>query len=317
MITLMYSNFAPSAAHVDRLAALAGAERIAVATDEAGALAHAAQTRIVLGHRYLRQLLPHAPALRWVQSSAAGYDQLPWRDMAARDVTLTRNPMNSPAIAQHAIALAWALLRRLPDAVHAQARGEWAAPFAMLPLPRTALVLGLGAIGLETARRLRGLGLHVRGSANSGSSAQRDACDEFVAADRWRDTLRDTDIVVLALPLDATTRGCIGAAELAALPAHALVINVARGGLIDQPALVAALRSQRLGGAGLDVLDPVPAGDDPFWSTPNLLITPKVSAFHPGMQEKFEAFAEAQTRRFLAGEPLESVVDLARAVARA
>jgi phosphoglycerate dehydrogenase-like enzyme len=317
MITLMYSNFAPSAGHVERLAALAGAARVVVAADEAGALANAGQTRIVLGHRYLRQLLPHAPGLRWVQSSAAGYDHLPWRELAARSISLSRNPLNATAIAQHAIALAWALLRRLPDAMQAQARGEWAAPFAMLPLPRTALVLGLGAIGLAVARCLRGLGLYVRGSANSGSAAQRDACDEFVAANRWRDALCDTDILVLALPLDATTRGGIGAAELAALPAHAIVINVARDGLIDRAALVAALRSQRLGGAGLDVLDPVPTANDALWTTPNLLITPKVAAYHPGMQQHFEAFAEAQTRRFLAGEPLDAVVDLAQAVARA
>ena len=95
MITLMYSNFTPSAAHVERLAALAGAARVVVAADEAGALAIAAQTQIVLGHRYLRQLLPHAPALRWVQSSAAGYDQLPWAELAARGIALSRNPMNS------------------------------------------------------------------------------------------------------------------------------------------------------------------------------------------------------------------------------
>jgi phosphoglycerate dehydrogenase-like enzyme len=317
MITLMYSNFAPSPAHVERLGALAGGARVIVAADEAGALEHAAQTQIVLGHRYLRQILPHAPALRWVQSSAAGYDQLPWRELAARGIALSRNTMNSPAIAQHAIALAWALLRRLPEAHQAQARGHWAAPFAMLPLPRKALVLGLGAIGLQTARLLRGLGLHVRGSATSGSIAQRQACDEFVAADRWRDALRDTDMLILALPIDAATRGCIGTAELAALPAHAIVVNVARDGLIDRAALLAALQAQRLGGAGLDVLDPVPAPEDPIWSTPNLLITPKVAAYHPGMQEQFEAFAEAQTRHFLAGEPLEAIVDLARASARA
>jgi len=313
VITVMYSNFAPSAAHVERLAALAGGAPVFVAADEAGAIAHAAQTKIVLGHRYLRQLLAQAPALRWVQSTAAGYDQLPWRELAERGIALTRNTMNSPAIAQHAIALAWALLRRLPDAVRAQLHGRWAAPFAVLPLPRTALVLGLGAIGRETARLLRGLGLHVRGSANSGSSEQRLACDEFVAADRWRDALGNTDILVLALPIDAATRGCIGVNELAALPEHAIVVNVARDGLIDRGALIDALRSQRLGGAGLDVLDPVPAPDDPLWSTPNLLITPKMSAYHPGMQEKFEAFAEAQVRRFLAGEPLEAAVDLVRA----
>jgi phosphoglycerate dehydrogenase-like enzyme len=313
VITLMYSNFAPSPGHLARLQALVGAGHVHVAGDEPGALARAGTTQIVLGHRYLRQLLPHAPGLRWVQSTAAGYDQLPWRELAGRGIALTRNPLNAQAIAHHAVALAWALLRRLPQAVHAQSGGRWAAPFAMLPLPRTALVLGLGAIGSETARLLRGLGLRVRGTAHTGSAEQRQACDDFVAADRWREALPGTDILVLALPLDASTRGCIGARELAALPAHAILVNVARDGLIDRAALVDALRGGRIGAAGLDVLDPVPASGDPFWSTPNLLITPKVSAYHPGMQEKLEAFAEAQTQRFLAGAPLEAVVDLTRA----
>ena len=310
MITLMYSNFAPSADHVRRLQELAGSDRVAVAASEDDALAYAPSTQVALGHRWLRQLLPHAPGLSWVQTTAAGYDQLPWAELARRGVTLTRNPMNSASIAHHAVALAWALLRRLPDAVLAQSTGRWAAPFAMLPLPRTALVLGLGAIGMQVSRLLRGLGLHVRGTSNTGSTSQQEGCDEFVAASRWRDELPDTDILVLALPLDETTRGCIGARELAALPVHAVLVSIARDGLIDRPALLDALRSGSIGGAGLDALDPIPAADDPLWTTPNLLITSKISAYHPDMQQKFEAFAELQTRRFLSGAPLEAVVDL-------
>ena len=307
---LMYSNFAPSADHVRRLQDLAGSGGVAVAASEDDALAYAPSTQIVLGHRWLRQLLPYASGMRWVQTTAAGYDHLPWKELARRGITLTRNPMNSAAIAHHVVALAWASLRRLPDAVQAQSAGRWTAPFAMLPLPRTALVLGLGAIGMQVSRLLRGLGLRVRGTSNSGSTAQREACDEFVGASHWRDVLRDTDILVLALPLDETTRGCIGARELSALPAHAVLVNIARDGLIVRAALLDALRSGRIGGAGLDVLDPIPAADDPLWMTPNLLITPKVSAYHPDMQKKFEAFAELQTRRFLSGAPLEALVDL-------
>jgi phosphoglycerate dehydrogenase-like enzyme len=313
VITLMYSNFLPSADHVRRLEALAGAGRVAIADDEASALRHAAPTQIVFGHRYLRQLLAHAPQLQWVQTTAGGFDQLPWRELAARGIVLSRNSANSEAIAHHVVALAWAMLRRIPSAVQAQHEGRWATPFVMLPLPRTALVLGLGAIGMQVARLLRGLGLHVRGAAHSGSAAQRQACDEFVDAGRWRGALDTTDLLVLALPLDATTRGCIGARELAALPPHAIVVNIARDAIIDRPALLDALRAGRLGGAALDLLDPVLERDDPLWTTPNLLITPKVAAYHSQMQEKFEAFAEAQLQRHLAGVPLEAVVDLARA----
>jgi phosphoglycerate dehydrogenase-like enzyme len=308
VITLMYSNYVPSAGHVRRLEEIAGDGRVAVALTEADALAHAGSTEIVLGHRYLRQLLPHAPGLRWVQTTAAGFDQLPVRELHQRAITLTRNPQNARSISHHALALAWALLRRLPLAMRAQSTGEWAASFPMLPLPRTALVLGLGAIGAQVAVLLRGTGLYVRGTDKAGTSTQRQACDEFVDAGHWRDALAHTDILVLALPLDESTRQTIGERELARLPRHAIVVNVARAGLVDQPALVAALRTGRIGGAALDVLEPVPAADDPLWTTPNLLITPKVAAYHPGMQADFEAFAEVQTRRFLSGAPLEAIV---------
>jgi phosphoglycerate dehydrogenase-like enzyme len=316
VITLMYSNYAPSADHVRRLEDLAGRGQVHVAASEADALAHAASTQVVLGHRYLRQLLPDAPALRWVQTTAAGYDQLPWRELAERGIVLTRNPLNALSIAHHAVSLAWALLRRLPQAMQAQSRGVWASPFSMLPLPRTALVLGLGTVGMHTANLLRGLGLRVRGSARSLTNARQQACDEFVDTDHWRDALADTDILVLALPLTETTRHCIGERELDLLPEHSILINVARAALVDLPELVDALRDGRIGGAALDVLDPVPGPDDRLWTTPNLLITPKVAAFHPGMQEEFEAFAEAQVRRFLSDAPLEAVVALSAGSAR-
>jgi len=308
VILLMYSNYVPSADHVRRLEDIAGAGSVAVTRSDSDALACAASAEIVLGHRYLRQLLPHAPRLRWVQTTAAGVDQLPWQELEKRGVVLSRNPLNAGSIAHHAISLAWALLRRLPPAMHDQADGVWGPPAVMLPLPRTALVLGLGAVGTQVAKLLCGLGLRVRGCDREPTGARIQACDEFLDTDHWRDALADTDILVLAVPLDDRTRHCIGARELARLPEHALVINIARAGVVDMAALVDALRSGAIGGAGLDVLDPVPAADDPLWTTPNLLITPKVAAHHPGMQADFEAFAEAQTRRFLSGAPLEAVV---------
>ena len=124
MIQVMYSNYMPSADHVRRLEALAGPGSVAVVRSESDALARAGATQIVLGHRYLRQLLPHAPRLRWVQTTAAGFDQLPSRELRERGVVLSRNPLNARSIAQHAMSLAWALLRRLPSAIRDQARGE-------------------------------------------------------------------------------------------------------------------------------------------------------------------------------------------------
>lgn len=308
MITVMYSNYAPSPAHLARLEAMAGAGRVHVADSESAALAMAGETEIVLGHRYLRQILPDAHRLRWVQTTAAGVDHLPWEILRERGIVLTRNTQNSRAVAHHVLALTWALLRRLPETADAQRHRVWAAPPAMLPLPRTAMVLGLGAIGLCTADLLRGLGLYVRGTSLSGTEAQRQGCDQFVSADNWREYLPETDVLVLAMPYTESSRRAIGEPELAALPKHAVLVNIARAGLLDLDALIAALQAGRLGGAALDVMDPLPDAESPAWCTPGLMLTPKVAAYHPDMQADFEAFVEAQVERYLAGRPLHDLV---------
>ena len=274
MITLMYSNYAPSTGHVARLEALVGTGKVHVAVDEASSLAHAGDTRIVLGHRYLRQILPHAPELRWVQTTAAGHDHLPWQVLASRGILFSRNPLGARAIAHHVVALSWSLLRRLPQAFQAQAKGIWAQPFSMLPLPSTAMILGMGNIGLTTAALFRSLGLKVIGVGTLGNATQKQGCDEFLFPDEWASRLPDVDILVMCLPLDQRTRDCIDVEELALLPQHAVVVNVGRSGTLNHAALGQALERGRLGGGALDVLDPVPMPDDWLWRLPNLIITP-------------------------------------------
>lgn len=309
LITLMYSNFAPSADHVRRLGSLVGPDRVAVVDCDAQAAAAGPSTRVVIGHRYLRQILPHAPHLQWVQTSAGGVDQLPLAELRSRKIVLTRNSLNAEAIAHHAIALAWSVMRCIPDAARAQDREVWATPGRMLAIPRRAMVLGLGSVGSEVARLLRGMGLHVRGVARTLTPERRRVCDELVDGVQWRAFLGDTDLLVLALALSTDTRGWLGPAEIALLPPGCIVVNVGRAGLVDMPALLCALGEGRIGGAATDVVDPKPGAGDPIWHTPGLLITPKVAAYHPAMQSRFEAFAEAQVQRFLVGQALEDVVN--------
>ena len=302
----MYSTHRPSPGHLDRLAAL-GAEPV-VAGDEADAIARAADAEAILGHRYLRQVLPHAPRLRWVQSTAGGTDRLPADALRARGVTLTRMAVASPVIVRHALALAWALARNLPDLVRQQDAGRWAPPDAWPPLPRRALVLGAGSIGRAIAERLRADGLLVTGVRRQPGPAAP-PFDAVLGPDGWRRRLPETDWLFLALPLTDETRGLVGEAELRALPPHAVVVNVGRGETLDTGALCRALRDGHLGGAALDVIDPKPDGPgDAVWSTPRLLITPHVAAHHAGRAEQVEAVCEAQVRRFLAGDPLLDVV---------
>lgn len=308
VLNLTYSNYTPSAGHIERLEALVGRGRVLLAESEQHALDLAPTVEVLLGHRYLSQMLPHAPQLRWIQTTAAGHDQLPFDQIRARGIILTRNTLNSDAIAHHALALTFALTRRLPRAFASQYAGVWSKPWDMLPLPRTALVLGLGAIGMRIARLLKGLGIYVRGTSRQPRVEQREVCDECLSMTNWRDALAVSDILVLALPLNAETQHCIGVNELTMLPAHAVLINVARGGLVDEKALLRALSNAQIGGAALDHIDQPWPPEDPAWRTPNLIITPKVSAYHPAMQSSFETFAEAQVSRYLHNQQLHDQV---------
>lgn len=300
MILLFYSTFTPTAQHLANLLSLAGDETVHVAHDEADAIAHAPHARIVLGHRYLRQILPHVTArLEWIQSTAAGIDLLQAPALLKKNIIVCRCPVNSEAIAHHALALAWALQRRLPEYFKAQTDAHWLAPTRMAALPHTALILGLGSIGQQLARLLRGLGIHVRGTARTATQEKIACCNEYLSQTSWRNALPDTDLLFICLPLTDATRQQLDRETLAQLPAHAILVNLGRQAVLDLPALLDALRSENLWGAALDGLDPIPTADDPIWHTPGLLITPKVSAHHPGMQANVEDFIERQLSCYL------------------
>lgn len=301
-LLLMYSNAPPSEGHVARLRALGDEVEVTVATDEASAVEAAPHAEVVLGHRYLRQVLPAADRLDWVQSTAAGVDHLLSPGLQRRRPLLTRCPVFADVVAHHAFALMAALVRRIPEAVRAQSEGRWASPFEMLAWPNRATVLGLGAIGRELAALLQANGMHVAGVTPDGRAPGAD-CDVVHAVSDWRVVLPSTDALFITIPGTPKNRHFVDRAALASLPGHAVVVNISRGSVLETGALLELLRDGRLGGAGLDVVDPMPnAADDPLWTTPRLLITPKVSVYMPGRRDRLEAFIEEQVRRYLSGD---------------
>jgi phosphoglycerate dehydrogenase-like enzyme len=174
----------------------------------------------------------------------------------------------------------------------------------------TAAIVGYGSIGRAFARLAKAFGMRVVGLSRS---ARPDGlADEVRPAGELAAVLGRADVVVVAAPHSAETDRMIGAAQLAACRRGAILINLARGGLVDQQALVAALRSGQLGGAGLDVTDPepLPAGD-PLWDCPNVLVTPHVagSSGHVG-RARLAAFVSGNVARFVADEPPAHVVRL-------
>lgn len=314
---VMYSNQPPSDAHIDRLRMLGKNTKVIVANSGATAVALAPQVDVILGHRYLHQVLPHVQRLAWIQSTAAGVEHLFSEPLRRLAPILTRAPIFSDVVAFHAIAMALAMVRRLPEAAAAQTAGKWrdpamwAKPCDMLPLPRSAMVLGMGCVGQEIARSLRGMGIRVVGMNRTLTDPKRLACDELVGPQEWQALLAATDLLFVALPLTEATRRMIDASVLCQLPSHAVVVNVARGDVVDISALCDALRAGRLGGAAVDVLDPIPTSASAgLWTTPHLLVTPKVAVFTPERQARLEAYVEEQARRFVAGEELLNVVPL-------
>ena len=313
-LLLMYGDESPSLSHIERLKGIGKDVCVVVADSEDVAIQHAKDTDAIIGHRYLRQTLSHTTQrLKWVQSTAAGPHHLLSPELRRINPVLTRCTVFSDIVAWHAFTLALAVIRRIPEANQMQQQGAWAHPscFNLLSFPKTAMILGVGCIGKELASILRSNRMTVLGVTREYSLAAESACDELLCGDiDWRDHLQRVDLCFITLPLTKTTTHLFDETVLQTLPQHAVVINVGRGGVVDTGALIKLLREGHLGGAALDVVDPVPLPNDPIWHTPRLLITPKIAAFHPEYRKKLELFIENQVERYLNNETLLDIITI-------
>jgi len=250
-----------------------------------------------------------APRLKWLHAFNVGVDHPIYHEMLARGVRLTTSSgSTAEPIAQTAIAGMLMLARNFPHWLAAQRKHLWD-PMRGSGVPRdlrgqTALVLGLGQIGREFARLARALGLKVIGVRRNTTQGGT-AVDEIHPPAHLAELLPRSDWLIIACPLTHETRGLITAATLARLPAGARVINVARGEIVEQNALIAALESGHLGGAYLDVFDPEPLPpDSPLWELPNVIVTPHNSSVASGNDRRvFEIFTD-NLRRWSRGEAL-------------
>ncbi|WP_447925741.1 NAD(P)-dependent oxidoreductase [Georgenia muralis] len=255
------------------------------------------------------------PRLRWVQTLAAGPDAVLAAGFADDVVVTSGVGLHNATVTEHALALILALMRRVPAALAAQAEHRWADELGGLqPLrPEGAvtslvgarvLLWGFGGIAQTLAPVLTALGATVRGAARSAGT--RAGFDVVAEADLDAE-LAATDVLVMILPATPATEKALDAARLAALPAHAYVVNVGRGTTVDEDALLAALTEGRIAGAAIDVtaVEPLPA-ESPLWGAPNLLITPHGAGGRP---VNADALIEANVAAFLAGRGLVNVVE--------
>ena len=254
-------------------------------------------------------------SVRWIQSTAVGVGGLLTPEIVASPVVVTNaRGLHAEFIAEHAIALTLALRRYLHVAALRQREAIWAqAEIQALPSPplkgTPMLVAGLGEIGGRIAGLASGLGFHVIGLRRRQDAPLPEGVRELVAAGDLLEVLPRVRAVVLALPRTSGTRAMFGAAELAALPDGAVLVNIARGRLVDETALVHALQSGRIA-AGLDVFEREPLSPDhPLWRLPNVLITPHTAAFGENYWTPAIALFRENLRRFKAGAALLNVVD--------
>ena len=271
---------------------------------------------VLLATRLSRDEFESTRRLRWIQSSAVGVGGLLGPEVTRSAVVVTNaRGLHSEAIAEHAIALVIALRRRLHTAAARQAARDWAqlelmAARAPALADSRMLVVGLGEIGGRVAALAAGLGMRVTGVRRRPDLSPPAGTSEVFGLDRLRDLLPLADVVVLAVPVTDETRTLIGAEELARMRPSAILVNVARGALVDEGALIAALEAGRLGAAGLDafVREPLPS-DHRLWRLPNVLITPHTAAFGGDYWAPVVALFLDNLGRFRRGEPLRNVVD--------
>jgi phosphoglycerate dehydrogenase-like enzyme len=252
----------------------------------------------------LDDLLDTHPAIRWVQLPWAGVE--PFLDVMDDRVTWTNGKgVYAEPVAEHALALLLGGLRHVAGYARAD---TWSAPVGRNLLGARVTVLGGGQITRSLLRLLGPFGCRttvVRQSVEALPGA-----DRVVGADRLHEVLPHTDALVLALALTPRTRHVVDTDALDALPDHAWLVNVARGGHVDTDALVGALRAGTLGGAALDVTDPEPLPDDhPLWTLPNAVVTPHVGNTPEMGRPLLAARVTENVRRFGAGEPLLGPVD--------
>jgi phosphoglycerate dehydrogenase-like enzyme len=246
------------------------------------------------------EYLDELEASNWVQTIGAGYDAFPVERFRERGIMLTNAVgIHGPSAGEHVFALALAFSRGVPTYLKQQRRHEWTSHLNGEWANQTVTILGLGAIGEAVAKRARGFDMDVWGIKRDPSTY--DGClpaDRVIANDEaFRPLTNDeagifgeTNLLVVVVPLTDTTRGLVDASVLDALPESALLVNISRGPVVDEEALIAAIERDIIGGAGLDVTVDEPLPDDsPLWDLDDVIITPHVA----GVSDQYDArFAE-------------------------
>jgi phosphoglycerate dehydrogenase-like enzyme len=258
-----------------------------------------------------------ARRLRWIHSPAAAVNQLMFPEIVDSEVVLTNaRQVHGPVVAEHVVALIFALAKKIAGSILLQAKHVWGQQILWDESPRirevagsTLGVVGLGSIGRPLVKSAKALGMRVI-AVREHPEKGTEGADAVFAPAQIDEIFRQADYIVLAAPVTSATTAVASAERLALVKPAACLVNVGRGVLVDEAALAAALRENRLGGAALDVFPKEPlAPDSPLWDLRNLLITPHTAALTDKLWDRHYALFSENLRRYLNGETLLAVVD--------
>jgi phosphoglycerate dehydrogenase-like enzyme len=294
----------------------------------AAALVDHPGTEVLYTYHVPETVVDLAPDLKWVQLHSAGADHVLDSALMDSDITLTTSSgIHATPIAEYVFASILAHRWRVPHWTRCQREGEWpSGRWELYARPElrggTLGILGYGSIGREVGRLARAFGMRVLALRRSPGRAERGYTppntgdregvipERIYRPDSLHDMLAECDYVVIALPLTPDTEHMIGEAELQAMKPDAYLVNIARGGIVDESALIQALREGWIAGAGLDVFEqePLPA-DSPLWGLENVLMSPHVAGFTPRYDERAATLFAENLGRYLAGQPLLNLVE--------
>jgi phosphoglycerate dehydrogenase-like enzyme len=268
------------------------------------------EARVVTGITVGEELLDRAERLELFACTFAGTDHVPMDALEAHGVAVTNaGGIHAPGIAEQAIGNMLIFARRLHEGWRRKERSEWRHFQSGELTGSTVTVIGLGSIGQAVVQRLQGFEVETIGVRYTpGKGGPTDEVLGF-DDDDIHEALARSEYVVVACPMNDLTRGLIGEAEFATMPPEAVLVNTARGGIVDTDALVAALRSNKIRGAALDVTDPEPLpGDHPLWELENCLITPHTGGHTPKHWERLADIVAGNVDRLGTDEELENLV---------
>jgi phosphoglycerate dehydrogenase-like enzyme len=291
--------------------------RIDTPASEASFLRVLPEAEILFAWGLARRHVGKAGSLRWLHTPLAGVDRVLNSELLPTPIRITSSRgVNSVAVAEHTLAMILSMTRGLASAIRAQAAGRWmqADLYGRKP-PLEELhgkvlgIYGMGDIGRELAVRAQGLGMQVWGLVRR-PRPKPEHVDRLFAAGRADTLLRGADVLVLALPLTPATHGLIGERQLKRMKPTALFINVGRGELVQESALIRALRERWIAGAGLDVFAREPlARSSPLWNMPQVVVSPHIAGAHPHYMTRAADLFMDNLKRYVAAKPLLNEVD--------